>query len=73
MHIKPICKIKINLAIRSLFFFHPVITTFDTSAINVVAQFAEELRYSPATHRFDSRGCYFVFFTELILLAALRP
>jgi len=43
----------------------------DVSLGHAVAQFVEALRYKPEGRGFDSRCCYWKFFIDIILLAAM--
>jgi hypothetical protein len=38
---------------------------------HAVAQLVEALRYKPEGRGFDSRGCHWIFFIDIILPAAL--
>jgi hypothetical protein len=40
---------------------------------HMMVQLVEALRYKPECHVFDSRWCHWIFFIDIILLAALWP
>jgi len=59
-HILHVSRIRVNWLVRNM-------------RGHVVAQLVEALRYKLAGRRFDSRGCHWIFFIDIILPAAPWP